>query len=317
MASAEPSPSTLVYRDGQYLPLGDAHVGLLTHALHYGTGVFDGIRGYWSAATNELILVRPVDHYARWRRNAAMLHIDVAESAEELAAITAELVRRNGFTTDVYVRPLAWKSAQRVGVHADDRHSVAIIVVPFGVYMDSTQGLHAGVSSWRRVQDNAIPCRGKICGAYANSVLASDDARRAGFDEAIFLSENGHVAEGATCNIFMVRNGRLITPGPADSILEGITRDCIMQLAARELKLEVVERSIDRSELYVCDELFFSGTAVELAPVTRVDHRQVGTGAIGEITARLRRLYFDATRGLLPAYGHWVTRVGVPAPVSA
>jgi branched-chain amino acid aminotransferase len=214
------------------------------------------------------------------------------------------------------VRPLAWKSAQRVGVHANDDHSLAVIVVPFGVYMDSTKGLHAGISSWRRISDNAIPCRGKICGAYVNSALATDDVRRAGFDEAIFLSENGHVAEGATCNIFMVRNRRLITPGPADDILEGITRDCIMQLGARELGLEVVERSIDRSELYVCDELFFTGTAVELGPVTRVDHRQVGTGEIGEITAQLRRLYFNATRGLSPEYAHWVTRVPVQAPVS-
>jgi branched-chain amino acid aminotransferase len=316
MASAEPSASTIVYRDGEYLPLGQAQVGLLTHALHYGTGVFDGIRGYWDGARCEVLMLRPGDHYDRWRRNAAILHIAIPQTPAELVEITAELIRRNHFTTDVYVRPLAWRSAQRVGVHGDDRYSIALIVVPFGVYLESAQGLHAGVASWRRVEDNAIPSRGKFTGAYLNSVLATEDVHRAGFDEAIFLSENGHVAEGATCNILMVRKGRLITPAPSDNILEGITRDCVMQLAARELGIEVTERSIDRSELYICDERFFTGTAVELAPVTRVDHRAVGEGCVGPITARLRQLYFDAARGRLSEYEPWVHRVAVGAPAA-
>ncbi len=183
--------------------------------------------------------------------------------------------------------------------------------------MDSTTGLHAGVTSWRRLEDNAIPGRAKICGAYVNSALATDDVRRAGFDEAIFLCENGHVAEGATCNIFMVRHGRLITPGPADNILEGITRACIIELARECLQLEVVERSIDRSELYVCDELFFTGTAVEVAPVTRVDHRSVGTGAIGPVASELRRLYTEATRGRIPQFENWIQRVSLPAAIHA
>jgi branched-chain amino acid aminotransferase len=196
-----------------------------------------------------------------------------------------------------------------VGVAPDEQDSFTIIAIPFGEYLPSEHGLHAGVSSWRRVEDNAIPGRAKICGAYVNSALASDEARRNGFDEAIFLTESGHVAEGSAANIFMVRSGKLITPPASDNILEGITRDSIMELARHELNLEVIERSIDRSELYVCDELFFTGTAVEVAPIVRVDHRPVGGGAVGPIGEELRRLYTAATRGRLPAYKHWVSAV--------
>ena len=317
MPSSEPDPSTIVYFENRYVPLAEAHVGVLTHALNYGTGVFEGIRGYWDSGRNEILIARPIEHYVRWKRNAGILHLEIPPTAEELLEITVELLRRNAFRSDIYVRPLVWKSAQRIGVHADDRDSFTIVAVPFGVYMDSTKGIHAGVTSWRRLEDNAIPGRAKICGAYVNSALATDDVRRAGFDEAIFLSEDGHVAEGATCNIFMVRNGRLITPGAADNILEGITRGCIIDLARDLLHLEVAERSIDRSELYVCDELFLTGTAVEVAPVTMVDHRRVGTGVIGPVTSELRRLYTEATRGRIPQYANWIRRVAVPAPIHA
>jgi len=194
-------------------------------------------------------------------------------------------------------------------VHPDDTDSFSLIAIPFGDYLDSHHGVHAGVSSWRRVEDNAIPGRAKICGAYVNSALASDEARRNGFDEAIFLTERGHVAEGATCNIFIVRGGKLVTPPGSDNILEGITRASIIELARRELRMEVVERSIERSELYVCDEIFFTGTAVELTPVTHIDHRNVGTGEIGPVTAELRRLYFDATHCRMPAYANWLVPV--------
>ena len=230
-------------------------------------------------------------------------------SAAALCEITKELIRRNAFQTKLYVRPLAYKSAERVGVLPDGQDSFAVIAMPFGEYLHSQQGLHAGVSTWRRVEDNAIPGRAKICGAYVNSALASDDARRNGFDEAIFLTEAGQVAEGATCNIFMVRNGKLVTPPGTENILEGITRDSVMELARRELNLEVVERPIDRSELYLCDELFFTGTAVEIAPIVRVDHRPVGSASVGAIAAGLRRLYLEAAQGRLAAYRKWLVPV--------
>lgn len=306
---ADGDPNLIVYFSGQYMPLREARVGILTHALHYGTGVFEGIRAHWDEAQQELFVMRPREHYERWKRNCGILRIEVPASPEELCAITVELMRRNSLRTNVYVRPLAYKCAERVGVSTDDQDAFAVIALPFGDYLHSEKGLHAGVSSWRRIEDNAIPARAKICGAYVNSALASDEAKRSGFDEAIFLNESGHVAEGATCNLFMVRNGALITPSVTENVLEGITRSAVMELAQRELGLQVVERTIDRSELYVCDELFFTGTAVGIAPVVRVDHRAVKAGVIGAITREVQQLYFDATRGHLTKYRRWLLPV--------
>ncbi|SPE22002.1 putative branched-chain-amino-acid aminotransferase [Candidatus Sulfotelmatomonas gaucii] len=305
---ADGDPNLIVYFGGQYVPMREAKVGILTHALHYGTGVFEGIRAYWSEDEQELFVLRAVEHFDRWKKNSGILHMNVPP-AEELCTITAELARRNNLRTDLYIRPLAYKCAERIGVAIDDQDAFAIVAIPFGEYLHSENGLHAGVSSWRRIDDNAIPPRGKICGAYANSALASDDARRCGFDEAILLNESGHVTEGATCNLFMLRKGRLITPQVTENVLEGITRDCVAVLAQHELALEIVERPIDRSELYICDELFLTGTAVGLAPVVRVDHRAVGDGQIGAVTRRLRQLYFDAARGHLPQYRKWLLPV--------
>ena len=309
----EANDNAIVFFNKRYIPLSEARVSVLTHALQYGTAVFDGIRGYWNEEQQELFLLRPLEHYERWKSNCGILRIAVEFCSHALCEITADLVRRNRFSTDVYVRPLAYKSAQRIGIAPDDRDGMSIVVVPFGVYLDSTRGLHAGVVSWRRIEDNAIPARGKMAGSYVNSVLASDEARRNGFDEAVLLTESGHVSEGASCNVFLVRKGKLITPGVTENILEGITRAAVIELARREMQLVVVERPVDRSELYVCDELFFAGTAVEIAPVVGVDHRTVGSGETGPVTAELRRLYHDATRGRLPAYAKWLVPVYHPA----
>jgi len=271
--------------------------------------VFEGIRAHWDEAQQELFVLRAQEHFERWIQNCGILRIAVPRSAEQLCEITVELMRRNAFRTNVYVRPLAYKCAERVGVSTDDQDAFAVIALPFGDYLHAEKGLHAGVSSWRRIEDNAIPARAKICGAYVNSALASDEAHQCGFDEAIFLNESGHVAEGATCNIFMVRKGRLITPPVTENVLEGITRDTVMELARRELGLQVVERPIDRSELYVCDELFFTGTAVGVAPIVRVDHRPVKDGAIGAISREIRQSYVDATRGRMRNYWNWLTPV--------
>lgn len=302
----------LVYFEDQFVPLKDAKINILTHALHYGTGVFEGIRGYWIPEEEELFLVRCEEHYRRWKANCRILNIDPPKSAEELTEITAELIRLNHFRTDVYVRPLSYMSSARVGIRPDGHSNFTLVAVPFGVYLESSKGIHAGVVSWRRVDDDAIPARGKICGAYVNSVLATTEAHAHGYDEAILLNRNGHVAEGATCNLFMVRNGKLITPPPSDNILEGLTRASIMDLARRELHMDVLERSIDRSELYICDELFLTGTAVEVAPVTMVDHRQVGLGQIGFLTGKLRELYYQATRGRIADYQAWLHPVYQP-----
>lgn len=309
---ADADPNLIVYFNGQYVPLREARVGILTHALHYGTGVFEGIRAYWDDPQQELFVMRPVEHFERWKQNCGILRIDVPLSPAELCDITLELMRRNKFKTNVYVRPLAYKSAERVGVSPDEQDAFALVALPFGDYLHNDAGLHAGVSSWRRIEDNAIPARAKICGAYVNSALASDEARHCGFDEAILLNESGHVAEGSTCNIFMVRRGKLITPQASENVLEGITRDSVMELARQELGLSVIERPIDRSELYVCDELFFTGTAVGIMPIVRVDHRMVKAGTIGEVTRQVRTIYFDAGRGLVPAYRKWLMPVYQP-----
>ncbi len=303
----------IVYFNKQFTPLSQARVNVLTHALNYGTAVFEGIRGYWNAERQELFLLRPVEHYDRWKGNCGILRINPGLASAKLADITAELIRRNHFTTDVYVRPLAYKSAERIGIAPDDQDAFTIVVIPFGTYLDSSRGLQAGVSSWRRIQDNAIPARGKISGAYVNSVLASDEARQSGYDEAIFLNESGRVSEGASCNLFMVRKGKLITPSVTENVLEGVTRSAVMELARREMKLEVIERPIDRSELYIADEVFFTGTAVEVAPIIGVDRRPVGSGQPGPMTTELRRLYQEATRGRIPAYTNWLTPVYHPA----
>jgi branched-chain amino acid aminotransferase len=303
------SPDMIVYFGGKYVPLAEARVGILTHALNYGTGVFEGIRAHWDEDSSELYVFRAEEHYERWKQNCGIMRIDVGPSPAELCAITVELMRRNRYKTDLYVRPLAYKSAERVGVCPDDENAFAITVLPFGEYLHSDKGIHAGVSSWRRIEDAAIPVRAKICGAYANSALATDDARRNGFDEAILLNEAGHVTEGATCNLFMVRKGVLITPPVTENVLEGITRSTFLELAQNELGLPVLERPIDRSELYIADELFLSGTAVGLAPVVRVDHRAVKDGAIGEWTRMLQTLYSGVVRGRLPEYRRWVLPV--------
>ncbi len=306
---ADADPNLIVYFGGQYIALREARIGILTHALHYGTGVFEGLRAHWDEAAQELFLLRPMEHYQRWKQNCGILRIDVSASPEELCAITVELMRRNNLKTNVYVRPIAYKSAERVGVSPDDQDAWAIIALPFGDYLHAEHGIHAGVSSWWRIDDNAIPARAKICGAYVNSALASDEARRDGFDEAILLNQSGHVAEGSTCNIFMVRKGKLITPSVTENVLEGITRDSVIELAQQELGLQVVERPIDRSELCICDELFLTGTAVGMAPVVRVDHRPVKDAEIGPLTRQMQQLYFDATRGHLSAYRKWLLPV--------
>jgi branched-chain amino acid aminotransferase len=298
----------IIYVNGWYVREAESRIPLLTHCLHYGTGVFEGIRGYHQEG-GEILVFRARDHFERMARNARILGLHLPLPAAKLEEAAVELIRRNEMTTDVYLRPLAFKSAQRVGVTLPAEESFAMIAVPMGRYLDTRKGLHCGVSSWRRIKDNAIPCRAKICGAYVNSALASQEARERGFDEAIFLNEDGHVVEGSAENLFVVRKGRLITPDAAQGILEGITRDTLILLAREMLGIETEERAVDRSELYVADEVLLCGTAAEVAPVTWIDGRMVGNGEPGEISLRLQGLYERAVHGELAGYRHWTTPV--------
>jgi branched-chain amino acid aminotransferase len=297
-----------IYHNGRYVRYGDAKVGLLTHGLNYGTGCFEGIRGYWSAEKQQLYLFRLQEHFERLRLSAKLLLVDLEESAAELCAHTVELVRRNNMRQDAYVRPIVFKSAEEIGVRLHGvGYDLSIVVVPHRAYLDSSKGVRACISSWRRVDDNSAPARAKLTGIYVGSALAKTDAVKSGFDEAILLTADGHVAEGSAENIFVVRGKQLVTPPVTDNILEGITRASVMELAETELGLTVLERSIDRSELYQADEVFFTGTAVGVSPVVEIDHRPIADGAIGKVSAALVQLYADVTVGGLSQYAHWAT----------
>ena len=302
---------------GAVVPMDEAKVSVTTHALHYGTAVFEGIRGNWNEEQGKVFISRMREHYERLIRGCKILLLDIPYTAEQLCDITIDLVARNGHTSDIYIRPLAYKSAEVVAnLKLQELASdFTLVTVPFGSYL-GTDVLKCCTSSWRRVDDNMIPTQIKSAGIYVNSMLAKTEATLAGFDEAIILNQDGHVSEGSGENVFMVAGGKLHTPSLEDNALPGITRETIIQLAQAELGLEVVERSIDRSELYLSDEVFLSGTAAHLTPVVELDRRNIGNGEPGPVATQLQKLYFDIVVGRNPKYLHWCTSV-VPKMVQA
>lgn len=294
------------YFRGKIVPYSEAKIGVMTHALNYGTAVFGGVRGYWNEAEEELFIFRPEDHFKRLLNSARMLVMDVPQSREELIHLVVELLQKEGFRQDCYVRPMAYFADEIIGVKLHDLQTeVTIFSVPFDRYVANDTGAHVTFSSWRRVDDNMIPARAKVAGAYVNTAFIKTDAVRAGFDEALVLGQDGHISEGSAENFFMVRNGVLYTPPITDNILEGITRATVLELAEKEVGIPVVQRSIDRTEVYICDEMFMTGTAAQVTAITKVDHRLVGDGKMGPVTAKLRKLYDDAVRGKLKQYRHW------------
>lgn len=295
---------------GRVVPYSEARVGVLTHGLNYGTGVFSGMRGYWNPDEQELYVFRPEDHYRRFLESARMLGMELPWTARQLSAAAAELLRTEDHREDCYLRSLAFYRDETVGVRLHDlTPEVSIVAIPYGRYIEKEEGAHVTISSWRRVDDNAIPARGKIVGSYVNSALAKSEAMRAGFDDAIVLTQDGHISEGSAANFMLVRDGVVFTPPITDNILEGITRRTVMELLGKEMGVKVLERSIDRSEIYVADEAFFVGTGVQIVAITRVDHRPVGNGRIGPIGIALRDLYFRVVRGRHPAYKEWCSGV--------
>ncbi len=297
------------YQDGVFKRLADAHVSLATHALNYGTGVFEGIRAYWNAGQEQLYVFRLREHFDRMRGNCRILRIELPGDSAMLADVTLELLRRNEFRTDVYVRPLAYKAARSIKVALHDlRSGFGMFAFPIGAYLP-TSGLAARTATWRRTADDSIPARGKLTGAYINTALAVDEAHDANADESIFLTRDGHVSEGGSANLFMVRDGQLITPSVSDDILEGITRDVVITIAREELGLTVRERPIDRTELFIADEVFFCGTGAQVAPCVKVDGRVIGDGAIGAIARRIGDVYFAIARGDDPRHAEWRTAV--------
>ena len=294
------------YFRGEVRRYEDVKFGLLTHALNYGTGAFAGVRAYKNNENGKLYLFRPFDHYRRFLNSAKLLLMDFDETPESMTQHTIDLIKKSGYDEDVYIRPLAFVSEELIGVKLHDvQADFGIVAVPFGKYVSNDTNAHVTVSSWRRLDDNSIPARGKITGAYVSSAFIKTDAVRSGFDEALVLTVDGHLSEGSAENLFMVRDNVLYTPPVTDNILEGITRRSIMEVAEKELGMKVVERPIDRTEAYICDELFMTGTAAQVTAITKVDHRPVGNGEMGPVAGKLRELFFGIVRGQNPKYTHW------------
>ena len=295
------------YFHKQFMPLSEAKIGIMTHCLHYGTAIFEGIRGNWNSQQKQIYLFRLKEHYQRLHNGCRLLKINLPYTIDELCQITVELVERCGFQENLYVRPLAYKSSESLGVRLHDLDDdFLVFAIPWGPYLDIDKA-RCVVSSWRRPDDNVIPPQAKITGLYINNALAKTEAISNGFDEAIMLTSDGYVSEGSGENIFLVIDGKLVTPASYNSILMGITRDTVIELAQNELRIETIERQIDRSELYIAEECFFTGTAAHITPIGEIDHRQIGSGETGEITKRLQEIYFEVIQGSNPKYLEWCT----------
>ena len=308
-----PTPGSLddliCYFEGDFVPMKDAKVSIMTHAFMYGTATFEGIRAYWNDEQGKLYGLKVREHVERIRQSCRILLMQDIPSVDELTRLIIETVRRNGFREDVYIRPSFYKSTKAIGVRLHDLdNELYIITLPFGNYIDTANGVRLMTSSWRRNADEALPARGKIVGGYVNMAFQKSEAELNGFDEAVVLTAGGHVNESSAANIFVIRDGVALTPPVSDDLLEGVTRKALMEMLVNE-GIPVVERSIDRSELYVADEVLLCGTGVQVSPVIEVDHRPVGAGEIGPISRLVRDRYFDAVRGRLPEYSHWVTAI--------
>jgi branched-chain amino acid aminotransferase len=299
----------ICYFEGAYVPMGEAKVSVMTHAFMYGTATFEGIRAYWNEDHGRLYGLKVREHVERIRQSCRILLMENVPSVDELTGLIIETVRRNGFREDTYIRPSFYKSTRAIGVRLHDlENELYIIALPFGNYIDTESGVRIMTSSWRRNADEALPARGKIVGGYVNMAFQKTEAELNGFDEALVLTAGGHVNEASAANLFVVRDGVAITPPVSDDLLEGVTRKAILEILANE-GIPTETRSIDRSELYVANEALLCGTGVQVSPVIEVDHRPVGSGQIGPIGRLVRERYFDAVRGRLPEYSHWLTPI--------
>lgn len=298
-----------VFMDGSYIPEEDAKISVKTHAFLYGTSIFEGIRGYWNKEEQQIYTFRMKEHYERMYKNAKIMHMKPDYSVDEMCEITIELLKKNKPEGDIYIRPTLYKSECEIGPKLTGKDSFLIFTCIIGDYVDISRGLNICVSNWNRLEDNTIPPRGKIAGAYVNTGLIKTDALKAGFDEALVLSNEGHVTEGSAMNFYLVENNKLITSRSIDNILVGITRDTVKEIAEKDLGLEAEERAINRTELYMADEAFFCGTGAQVSPITSIDHRPVGNGNPGPVTTKIQNLYFDIVKGKVEKYKHWCTPV--------
>ena len=312
------------FLSGKQLPLENAKVGIMTHALHYGTAVFEGIRGNWNEDSGKMFVFRLREHYERLIRGCNILKIfppkysnstDSTDtfSVDDYIEITINLLKKCGYLEDVYIRPLAFKSEELVAnlkLH-ELASNFSLIIIPFGGYIDNDRAINCQTSSWRRPNDSMMPTGVKLAGLYTNSILAKTEAILGGYDEAILLNDEGTVSEGSGENLFMVSGGEIVTPTETDNCLLGITRDSVIQIARQELGIEVIKRKIQRSELYLADEIFLTGTAAHITSVGNLDNRSIGDGNKGKLTKEIQKIYFDAVSGKMKDYLHWCTAVEI------
>jgi len=294
------------YFQKQFVPLSEAKLGVMTNFFHYGTAVFEGIRGNWNSKKGEMYIFCLKEHYERLHQGCQVLNIDLPYTTDELCQLTVKLVKRCGFEEDVYIRPLAYKSSESLGVRLHDLEAdFLVFAFPWGPYLKMDKA-RCCVSSWRFPSE--VP-RAKLTGLYVTNAVAKTEAVENGFDEAIMLTPDGYVAEGSGENIFLVLDGKLVTPASYDGILLGITRNTVIKLAQNELGIPTIERHVNRVELYSASECFLTGTAANITPVAEIDRRKIGNGEIGEITKNLQKLYSEVIRGNNPKYLDWCTPV--------
>lgn len=295
--------------EGKIVKTEEAKISIMSKTVQYGLATFGGIRGYVQEDKKGIGIFRLNDHYERLLNALKILNKSIPYSHKKLIETTVELAKKNNPKTDCYFRPIAY--ANSTDLSPDLAHSdfdFAVYMIPLDEYLPLHKGLKLSVSSWSRIPDNVIPSRAKITGGYINSALAKQDAILNGFDDTLMMTTNGHIAEGSSSNFFMVRNNTLITPAKYDDVLEGITRRSLIELA-KQNGIKVKERSIDRTEAYIADEAFLTGTGAQLAWVAEVDGRKVGTGKIGPITEKLQKLFFSVVRGKEMQYYHWLTKI--------
>ena len=310
LAEVSKKTQEYVFIDGKFIEAENAKISVKTHAFLYGTSIFEGIRGYWNKEQKQMYIFRMREHYERIHKSCKIIGMKANYSVDEMCDFTVELLKKNAPKTDTYIRPTIYKSCEAIGpklMKGED--SFLVFTTPLGDYVDISKGLSVCVSSWRRTDDNAIPPRAKIGGCYVNTALIVTDALKSGYDEAIVLTQDGHVSEGSAMNLYLVEGDKLITTKITDNILVGITRNTVKEIAQKEFGLEVIEREIDRTELYIADEAFYCGTGAQISPITQIDKRPVGDGKIGKTTKKIQDLYFEIVKGNSEKYKHWCVPV--------
>ena len=303
----------LAFFEGEIVPVDSAKVGIMTHALHYGTAVFEGIRGNWNPIKEKMFVFRLKEHYERLIKGCKILNMDINYSVQDLCNITIDLIKASEYKEDIYIRPLAYKSEEKVAnlkLH-ELGSSFALMIVPFGDYIDNEKPIRCQTSSWRRPHDSMMPTGVKLSGLYTTSILAKTEAIMAGFDEAILLNFDGSVSEGSGENLFMLRDGDLVTPSETENCLLGITRDCVFEIASNEFGMEIKSRKIHRSEIYLADEVFLTGTAAHITSVGQLDNRNISSGNIGEFTKKMQDKYFKIVKGDEQKYIKWCTEISI------